>query len=208
VTAERNSSKKSRASRFWGLFFVLAAAAVLAVLFRGPLLGALGSFLVSAGPPQKADIVLVLAGDQAGNRILKAAELVREGYAPQVLVSGPGGNYGFYECDLAIPFAVKAGYPESYFLRFEHNARSTLEEAQAAAPELRRLKATRVLLVTSDYHTRRAGNVFRTTLPEFTFYVVASRDRDFSADGWWHDREGRKIFFLEWSKTVARWFGV
>ena len=107
----------------------LAAAALILYLAREPLLGALGSYLVKAQDPQKADMVLVLAGDGAGNRILKAAQLVRDGYAPKVLVSGPGGMYGQHECDLEIPFAVKAGYPDSYFIHFENNAHSTRDEA-------------------------------------------------------------------------------
>src|SRR5207237_6224458 len=132
-------------------------------------------------PPQKADSALVLAGDAFGKRILTAAELVRQGYTPRVLVSGPGGAYDFHECELAIAFAVKRGYPESYFLHFEHDARSTEEEARATVPELRRLGASRVLLVTTDFHTRRAGKIFRSAAPDMTFDVVAAPDRDFSA---------------------------
>jgi uncharacterized SAM-binding protein YcdF (DUF218 family) len=151
---------------------------------------------------------LVLAGDSNGHRILKAAELVREGYAPRVVVSGPAGNYGFYECDLAIPFAVKAGYPESEFVRFPHEAHSTREEAAAAAGELHSLGAHRVLLVTSLYHTRRAGGLLRAAAPDLTFIVVAAPDENFTPDGWWHNREARKTFLLEWLKTAAGWFNI
>ncbi|MGH9558174.1 MAG: YdcF family protein [Bryobacteraceae bacterium] len=161
-----------------------------------------------AGAPQKADIALVLAGDGLGNRVIEAGELVREGYAPKALVSGPWGIYGNYECDLAIPFAEKAGYPASYFLHIHHQGTSTLGEARAVVPELRRLGAHSVLLVTSDYHTRRAGNVFRSVAPDLTFYVVAARDPYFSAHGWWKNREGRKTFLIEWMKTLAESFGL
>jgi uncharacterized SAM-binding protein YcdF (DUF218 family) len=190
--------------------WLLALAGVLAfcILFHAPILGAFGAFLVKAGPPQKADIALVLAGDSFGLRILKAAELVRDGYAPKVLVSGPAGLYGYYECDLAIPFAVNHGYPESYFLHFRHSARSTQQEAAESVPELRRLGAKSVLLVTSDFHTRRAGKIFRLAGPDLTWYVVAAPDHDFSASGWWRSREGRKVFMFEWMKTVSEWFGV
>ena len=118
----------------------------------------------------------MLAGDISGNRILKAAELVREGYASKLLVSGPSGFYGYHECDLAIPFAVKAGYPESIFVHLESDARSTREEALPAVAELRRLGAHRVLLVTSDFQTRRAGRIFRATAPDLTFDVIAAPD--------------------------------
>jgi uncharacterized SAM-binding protein YcdF (DUF218 family) len=179
--------------------------ALLAILFRAPILTALGAYLDQSGPPEKADAVFVLAGDATGNRILKGAELVRQGYAPRVVVSGPAGTYGYHECDLAIPFAVKAGYPVSEFVPFPNDAHSTREEAAAAAQELRTLGAHRVLLVTSLYHTRRAGAIFRATAPDLTFIVVAAPDPFFTPAGWWHDREARKTFLLEWTKTAASW---
>ncbi|HEY1756699.1 MAG TPA: YdcF family protein [Bryobacteraceae bacterium] len=181
---------------------------MLAILFHARILTALAAYLDQSGPPEKADLAFVLAGDAGGRRILKGAELAREGYVPRVVVSGPAGNYGYYECDLAIPFAVKAGYPESEFVRFPNQAHSTREEAAAAAIEFRSLGAHRVLLVTSLYHTRRAGVDFRAAAPDLTFIVVAAPDENFSPDGWWHNREASKTFLLEWTKTVATWFKI
>ena len=183
----------------------LAVVLLLGFLFRAAILTALGSYLDQSGPPQKADAVFVLAGDPSGHRILTAAELVRGGYAPRVVVSGPAGSYGYFECDLAIPFAVRAGYPESYFVRFPNHALSTREEADAATQELRSLGAHRVLLVTSLYHTRRAGKLFRAAAPDLMFFVVAAPDDHFAKNGWWHDREARKTFLYEWLKTGAGW---
>lgn len=186
-----------------------AGVVLLALLiFHSALFGAMGDFLVRAGPPHQADIVLVLGGDFNGKRITTAARLVRDGYAPQVLVSGPYGIYGYFESELAIPFAEKEGFPASYFTPLPHHADSTKEEAQATIPELRRRGAKTVLLVTSDYHTRRAGRIFRAAAPDLTFYVVAAPDQDFSPHGWWHTRPGRKVFATEAMKTVAEWLGI
>ncbi len=190
------------------LALVLAAVVVLALVFHNAVLTGLGSFLVNAQAPEKADIALVLAGDSAGNRILTAAQLVRRGYVSKVLVSGPSGIYGYHECDLAIPFAVKAGYPASYFLHFENDARSTKEEAHAAVARLRQMGMHKILLVTSDYHTRRAGKIFRAAAPDLQFIVVAAPDTSFTADGWWHTRQGEKTAFIEWLKTVTEPFGI
>jgi len=195
-----------RAFRIFAL--VLAAVIVLGLVFRTAILAGLGTYLVRVETPQKADIALVLAGDGSGNRILAAAQLARRGYTSQVLVSGPSGMYGHYECDLAIPFAVKAGYPESYFLHFENDAKSTQEEARDAIAHLRQLGVHKVLLVTSDYHTRRAGKIYRSTAPDLQFIVVAAPDTDFTPDGWWHTRQGKKTAFIEWVKTVTELFGI
>ena len=191
--------------RLRSLGLITVALALLAALFHQTLLAAAGSYLVRAEAPQKADLALVLAGDYVGRRILAAAELARQGYVPKVLVSGPAGFYGVHECELSIPFAVKHGYPESYFLHFENDARSTAQEARDAVGELDRLSAHKVLLVTSDYHTRRAGNTFRDAAPGVQFVIVAAPDGDFTASGWWRTREGRKIWLMEWIKTVASW---
>ncbi|HEY2843331.1 MAG TPA: YdcF family protein [Bryobacteraceae bacterium] len=190
------------------LALVLACAILLGLLFHNALLAGLGSYLVRAEAPQKADIALVLAGDSDGNRILTAAQLARRGYVSQILVSGPGRLYGYHECDLAIPFAVKAGYPQSYFLHLEHEARSTKDEAQVAVERLHQLGAHKVLLVTSDYHTRRAGKIFRTAAPDIDFVVVSAPDLSFTAGGWWHNRDGQKTVFYEWSKTLTSLFGI
>lgn len=190
------------------LFLIVLAAIVLAIVFHNAILGALGAYLVKAQPPEKADIALVLAGDGEGNRILKAAQLAREGYVPKVLVSGPSGIYGYYECDLAIPFAVKAGYPESYFVHLENQARSTQAEARDAIARLRQLGVHTVLLVTSDYHTRRSGKIYRSAAPDLRFIVVAAPDVSFTANGWWHNRQAQKIAFNEWMKTLTEPFGI
>lgn len=192
-----------RGIRIAGL--ALGAAILLALLFHTRLLTAMASYLDQSSPPQQADVVFVLAGDFAGNRVLKAAELVRQGYAPKALVSGPAGLYGRYESDLAISFAESAGFPASYFLAFPNRAKSTREEAAVAAKQLRALGAHRVLLVTNNYHTRRAGLVFRQEAPDLAFIMVEAPDEYFSVDGWWRNREGRKIFLIEWLKTVADW---
>jgi len=171
-------------------------------------LSAAGRALVSAEPPVKSDLVVVLAGDFTGNRILTAAALVRQGLAPVALVSGPGEVYGLHESDLAIPFAVRHGFPSSYFVAFPHDATSTVAEAKYVVEELHRRHLHRVELVTSNYHTRRARAVFEAAAPDLEFHMASAPDPYFTPDGWWRNREGRKTFFLEWTKTVTSWIGM
>jgi uncharacterized SAM-binding protein YcdF (DUF218 family) len=153
-------------------------------------------------------MIVVLAGDFMGNRIITAGNLVRQGIAPKALVDGPSEIYGQYESDLAIPFAVRHGYPESYFVALPNDARSTAAEASVVIDELRRLHAHRIDLVTSNYHTRRAGRIFRAAAPDLEFHVVSAPDPNFTPDGWWKTRDGRKTFAFEWIKTVTTWLGM
>jgi uncharacterized SAM-binding protein YcdF (DUF218 family) len=189
-------------------FLVAVVLILFAVATRSLWLSALGGYLIRDEAPSQADVIVVLAGDFLGNRILTAADLVRRGLAPKALVSGPGGMYGVHESDVAIAFVVRHGFPESYFLPFPNETRSTAEEADALIPELRKLHAHRIEIVTSNFHTRRAGNIYRSRAGDMEFHLIAAPDPYFSAGGWWKNREGRKTFLVEWEKTVATWLGM
>lgn len=189
----------------------LAALVVLVFLTRSWWLAGLGYALVHDESPGKADIAVVLAGDAYGRRILKGGELVRAGYVPAVLVSGPRTAYGQHESDLAIPFVVRQGFPAEWFIAFPNSSLSTRDEAAAVLGELRRRNVKSFLLVTSDYHTARARRLYLTVEhasgggPQFR--TVAAPDEYFHANSWWRSREGQKIAFFEWSKTFATALG-
>jgi uncharacterized SAM-binding protein YcdF (DUF218 family) len=186
---------------------VLLASAAVAT--RSHWLPWFGYALIHDDGPAKADLAVVLAGDNYGYRILKAGELVRAGYVPAALVSGPDGMYGVNESDLAIPFAVRHGFPAEYFIALPHCARSTREEAAVVLTELRRRQVRSFLLVTSDYHTARARRIFHAVFKNGpAFRTVAAPDRYFHAASWWRTREGQKIAFFEWCKTFATEVGL
>lgn len=194
-------------------FAAIAAALIVfciavAFVFSDPILRSLGAVLVNAGAPQKADIVVVIGGDFKGNRIVKGADLVRQGYAPKVLSSGSGDIYGHFECDLAIGYAVDRGYPPDTFTCLRYPALNTIDEARAVIARLRELGVHKYLLVTSDYHTGRASRIFRREASDLEEHTVSAPDPDWNGGQWWKNREGRKIWFYEMIKTVTERFGI
>ena len=186
--------------------------AALAILTRTWWLPWFSNALIHEEHPVKADIAVVLAGDPWGARIKKGGDLVREGYVPAALVSGSIGAYEQRDCDLAIAFAVRHGYEAAWFVPFFTLARSTQEEATDIVPELVRRQVRSVLLVTSEYHTGRAYRIYRETIrklgAQIEVHPVGAPDPDFHADSWWRSREGQKITFTEWTKTIATAFGL
>jgi uncharacterized SAM-binding protein YcdF (DUF218 family) len=75
--------------------------------------------------------------------------------------------------------------------------------------EMRRRGIGTVLVVTSDFHTRRARRLFTAESdgnPEII--TIAAHDKIFRASDWWRSREGRKVFFYEWTKTLASMAGM
>ncbi|MDQ6677998.1 MAG: YdcF family protein [Acidobacteriota bacterium] len=166
-----------------------------------------GALLVSVQPPVRSDVIVAIGGDWFGNRILKAAELAKAGYAPVVLVSGAGYLYGHYEGEIAVNFAVDHGYEARLFRTLEYPCTSTAEEAAAVVAELRRMKVKRYILVTSPSHTARAGRLFRAAAPDLEVRVVAAKDT-LDWEHWWKSREGRKAFLLEFTKTATGALGL
>jgi uncharacterized SAM-binding protein YcdF (DUF218 family) len=196
--------------RFFSLrsFLIAAALVILLYLSRSVWCHWLGESLVKEQQPVKADAILVLGGDYTCGRVLKAAQLAHDGYAPRVIVSGGQPAYELQEPDLAIQCAVKHGFAADPFLPAYVNAFSTRDEAERLKPVLERLGIKRLLAVTSDFHTRRAGIVLRRTFgPGIEVTMVGVPDPYWSAGGWWKNREGQKTEFYEWSKTIAATIG-
>jgi uncharacterized SAM-binding protein YcdF (DUF218 family) len=95
---------------------------------------------------------------------------------------------------------ARRGYSTHMLGRFGHHAQSTVEEAVA-------LRANsivkRVILVTSDFHSRRSAIVFRLFCPGVDFISVPGPEPDFHADRWWMDRHSKSLFYSEWIKVFG-----
>lgn len=196
-------------SRPWRIILLSAVFLLLAAgwVFRKPLLTAAANTLVEDDGPAKMQAAVVLGGDYDCARILKAASLAQAGYVAFVVVSGPEA-FGGHESDLTVNYAERHGYRASLFRAYPHHFTSTAAEVKGIGSYLRANGISQIILVTSSYHTHRAARTFRSANPGITVRVVAAPDRDFTADGWWMNREGRKTFLLEWTKTIAAWFGA
>ena len=129
--------------------------------------------LVEDDGAAKADAILVLGGDAYGTRIIRAAQLEKAGYAPRILVDGPVTLLG-HETDITIPYAVKQGYPASMFeaLPLPEGIDSTRAEADYVGKQLRAQGITSIDLVTSNYHTRRSGYLWRKEVPWLRINLV------------------------------------
>jgi uncharacterized SAM-binding protein YcdF (DUF218 family) len=165
-------------------------------------------FLIDQQPPRKADAILVLAGDWTGARVLKAVELLGEGYAPVAYLSGPTDLYGRNEGELGLEYAVSKGAQAARFRIIHEPSSSTREEARVLWPHLQQQGIRHFLVVTSDFHTRRAARSYRRVVRDAEFTMVASPGPNFDPKSWWKHREGRKVVFYEWTKTVADWLGL
>jgi len=204
-------SARLQASRIrprWAVLLAVTGLIVLTWVFRRPLLESIGTHLDVGQAPRKKDAVLVPAGGHGGERILKAGELIRQGYAPVAYVSGPRTLYDLSECVVSIPYAGRHGYPADFFRCIENDALSTAAEAQACCVALSRAGVRTCLLVTTAFHTRRATRLYRELCPQIQFVPISAESPAFLNRDWYRFREGRKTILEEYLKLLATPFGL
>ncbi len=210
MAAAKNSGRILRRRGLLYLILGLILLLVMGFLLRHTIFAFLGRALVEDDGVQKADCILVLGGDDFGSRIVRAAQLAQAGYAPYVLVDGPAALIG-HASDATIQYAVQQGFPATLFraVWLPKGLNSTSAEMRYLANGiLKRNKVKKVLLVTSNYHTRRAARFMRKEAPWLKVIAIPAPDPYFTPDGWWKTRNGKKTFLFEWTKTVTEWWGT
>lgn len=188
-----------------GIFSKLLALLFLLLFFLGvylvrhPLLRAAGHFWVVDEAPIHADAIILLSDDNYfGDRANRAAELFRASWAPIVVASGRALRPYASISDLMQRDLVERGVPLNAILRMPHRAGSTREEATVLRQLISARGWRRVIVVTSNWHSRRARYICARLFPPGTeLRVAAARDADYDPDTWWESRSGVRTFFFE-----------
>ena len=194
-----------RRGQHGGIIFRLLALLMLCLfaaiiyLARTPLLRAAGGFWIVQDRMEPADVIIVIGDDDfTADRATEAAALFHGGWAPLIVASGRMLRPYSTIADLMTQDLESRGVPAKAIVRFSHRASNTLEEAKDLQVLIAQNGWRRILLVTSNYHTRRAQYIFRKVLPaNVSLEVVGAFDAEFEPDTWWQSRQGRKTFFLE-----------
>jgi uncharacterized SAM-binding protein YcdF (DUF218 family) len=151
--------------------------------------------------PQKSDAIVVLAGDTIV-RPARGLELLRQGMAPRLFFDAETGRiFNSYLADIAQKY-IQDQPDASKLSVCDITGHSTLAETIDVERCLQPLHPQRVLLVTSDYHTRRALAIFSHRLPQYQWSIAAARNPAQLGNAWWTDREWAKVTLDEWMKLV------
>ena len=189
------------------LLFLVIVCAVL-YLARQPILRLIGETLIVEDDLDKADVIMVLGDDNFyADRATRAAELFREGKASIVVASGRRLRPGAGIAELMEHDLIERGVPRDKIVRFVHDADSTLEEAEELARLAKIRKWRSAIVVTSNYHTRRARYIYRHVFPQgIELRVASARDGDFDPQKWWVKRKSIKELTRELGgMAVAIW---
>lgn len=177
-----------------GLYFV-----------RHPIFRFAAQSWVIEDPLEKADVLIVLSDDNFyADRATRAAELFREGKAPIVVASGRRLRPNAGIAELMEHDLIERGVPKDKILLFAQDGDSTREEAEALAKLAKTKKWHKAIVVTSNYHTRRARYIFRRVFPQdIEIRVASARDGDFDPENWWEKRKSTKLFMREIAGMVV-----
>ena len=183
------------------LLFLICFVVLLAILYlvRVPLLRFAGEFWIVDDAPENSDAIIVLSGDNYDAvRASRAAALFRSGVAPRVVATGQNLRAYASTTDLMKRDLVDHGVPAAAIVPLNHRAEDTREEAVAVSEFVAAQHWKKILLVTSNYHTRRSEYIYERTLPPGTqLRVISAPDNDYDPQSWWRTREGVRIFFHE-----------
>lgn len=182
---------------------------VVLILVAFWLVASSATFLI-VDHPVKSDVILVLAGE-TNQRPTRALELLQQGFGSRVVFNVPADAkiYGSTYVQLAEKWAAEQPQASALSICPTHGL-STKEESLEAGECLRKFEAKSVLLVTSDFHTRRALSIFQRELPDWTFSVAAAYDEEQFGVPWWKHRQWAKTNVDEWLRVfwweaVDRW---
>jgi DUF218 domain len=187
-----------------GIRLIFIATALLVVV----LLATSGRFLV-VNQPRKSDVMVILAGE-TDRRPARGLELLDQGYAPRLILDVPAEAklYGWSQADIARKYVE--GLPQAASVAvcpiYGHSTKDEVLDVSRCLPGI---SGRRILLVTSDFHTRRALSIFSHVLPAEYSVAAVFDEREFGVH-WWRHREWAKVNLDEWLKLawwelVDRW---
>jgi uncharacterized SAM-binding protein YcdF (DUF218 family) len=208
------SLANTRPAERGGIISTLVAVLFLVVLIGGiylarhPLLRFVGEGLIVEDPLEKSDAIILLSDDNFyADRATRAAELFRQGIAPVVVASGARLRPNAGIAELMTHDLIERGVPRESILPFPQDADSTREQATLLRKLAQEIQWKSVVVVTSNYRTRRARYIFRKIFAGSAAVRMASaRDGDFDAAHWYEHRKSVKRFVHEVAGLFLAWW--
>ena len=171
----------------WTLVIILTTLVVGFALLVG-----VGFYLSPQDNVDKADAIVVVSGGQTTSRAEKGIDLYKQGYAPNIIFSGASLDDGPSNAFAMRDQALANGVPASN-IYIDEKSQNTYENAVNSKAILQSLAASKIILVTSPYHQRRANQTFESVLgKDYQLIGVSAFDDRWSKSQWW--RRGFPLF--------------
>ena len=132
---------------------------------------------------QKADAIVSVSGGDTLGRAQKATQLYQQGYAPLLIFSGAAKDPNSpSNAKVMEGLAESQGVPASA-IKIDEQSRNTVENAAGVKKYLTGDK--KVILVTSQYHQRRAHKDLHQAMPNLEIIDEPAKDQNWNQWTWW-----------------------
>ncbi|MGH9710710.1 MAG: YdcF family protein [Candidatus Acidiferrales bacterium] len=190
------------------VLIILVLLCFLIYVVRGPLLRLAGNFWIAPDIPAMSDVIVILSDDDfTADRASRAAELYHAGWAPKIVASGRRLRPYASIAELMQKDLEARGVPDKAIIPYPHDAVDTLIELTDIRSFAQQHGWKRVMIVTSNFHTRRTRYLCEHIFPaDVKVLVEDAPDVNYDPDSWWRTRGGLKIFFHETvGMVVSSW---
>jgi uncharacterized SAM-binding protein YcdF (DUF218 family) len=206
--------KVTKFSIYKVLLFLFIALYFIVTFYRVPLLGALGRYLIVEDEPEKADVIVCLAGKNI-ERSLAVVDAYRKGLAPYIFKAKKIKPDGFdyltkkvrnYPADFYLFTLIMDGYqiPEKVILSSEERVDNTLDEVRLVHKFVLERGFKSVIVITSLTHSRRAWLTFKKVFKDDDIKIISlpSHYQLFNPKDWWKKRKRIRDLMLEYQKLI------
>lgn len=152
-----------------------------------------------ASETQKADAIVVLTG--GSNRISTGFRLLQEGMGGKLFISGVYRGVEAQELLDLWTDEMKSGLDCCVALGFE--ADNTIGNARETAAWAAREGVSSILLVTANYHMKRAMLEFKMAAPALDAIPYAVAPDKLDMRNWWRNAAFRSLIIGEYSKYLV-----
>ncbi len=182
---------------------IFLALLVIAFLAYPWFLNALAGQLIVRDKLEKADVIIVLSGDNNGERTAEGVRLFKKGFAPYLLLSGGPLAWNLTNAEQMKKQALAGGVPARAVI-LQERSRSTIEDAQFCLPIVNRYGFRSIILVTSPQHSRRASRVFGRVFKPLGIRLVVwpAEKSEFNPREWWKRHEDTSAVGWEYGALV------
>ena len=153
-----------------------------------------------------ADVIVVLSGGK-DTRIPHALKLFEEGYAPEILLTHEKKreirfSHLFPTNEMiakAMIEELEMNVPVSTIQSQKGGATSTFDEAYDLLKFSENKRYRHLILVTDEFHTRRAYHAFKTVFEDTGIIIEmsAASNKIFNVNNWWTSDQGISAYVLE-----------
>ena len=198
--------------KWFRVLLVLVALCIVGWSQRMALLRGMGNFLITEDPPARVDEVFVLGGAIV-DRGIEAANVYRQGISDRFIFTGApiptaleGLGIDSTEAACTRNEAVRSGLPLANTVVLNKGT-STFEEAEALLAQAVADGADTVMIISSRFHLRRVGRVFRKRFDGsgITILLHGAPSQTFDERTWWTSEEGLIMVNNEYVKLGYYW---